>query len=230
MKLISYLVLLLGIMQAHYTQGGENLVINGDFNTHWSYGWERKYLNESSKRKINLRVENTIFPTNSNNNVLHVIFKGGGNARVRQSIRLPEGRDIRRLVLSMDLKIITKLGGGLGGGDFYALESFIGISLNDANSNSLGIIRLANDTKDHFCGSNMLGTCQIPDDSGTRCTIPVNGDFQNIKMNIGTKILDCLPAVNSQDVKEIEIASQVKSRNQFNIIEFFLDNVILYYK
>ncbi len=204
-------------------QENANLVINGTFDSDWSNGWHKNIVDGTDEN--NVQIENT---TLSGNNMLKIKVNGKGATFVNQMITLPKHNGVRGLILSLDVKIKSKFGHPFG--LKKGLQSFIGISLNDKDSNSLGLIRVANDKKNPFCGSGMADTCQIPDDSGTRCTIPVGNDFQSIKMPLDTQILDCLPAVNIGDIREVEITPAIKVNGSYDSSEILLDNVKLYYQ
>lgn len=203
----------------------KNLVVNGDFSEHWSIGWSKRIKDRTNG---NLRVERIASSSDANDDLLHIAFQGQNNyGIVDQDVDLPHG--LKGLRLEFELKIATHPGQnfGLGG---QPIEAFFGVQFTSNTDDNLGTILYSNNYKSPFQDSILVGTPKSRKPTDERCVIKVGDGYHNeIAINLYERFLDCFSGVKPDQVTSISIGAVIKTIQQRDKAEIFIDNVKMYY-
>lgn len=201
-----------------------NLVVNGDFSSHWSEGWKK---NVSDRTKGSLRVETVPSSNDPSDNLLHLHLEGQHAGWVEQKVMLPDGKGIKNLFIEFEMKTATETTGfNLG----EPIEAFFCVQFTDKDSNNLGQINFSAGKKGDFEDTGLYGAPSSLKSNNSRCMIKTNPQYHSVRENLYNKYIDCFSPNGLDKIKSIDLAAYLQTSRSNQTADIYLDNIKIYYK
>lgn len=206
------------------TSSSGNLVVNGDFSSHWSEGWKK---NVSDRTKGSLHVETVPSSDDPSDKLLHLHLEGQGAGWVEQKVYLPDGKGIKDMFVEFEMKTATETNGfNLG----EPIEAFFGIQFTDKDGNNLGQINFSAGKKSDFEDTGMYGVPSSLKSNNSRCMIKTNPQYHSMKENLYNKYIDCFSPNGIDKIKSIDMVAYLQASRSNQNADIYLDNIKIYYK
>ncbi len=197
-----------------------NLVINGDFSSHWSNGWQ-KLIDDPTVGSLTVEV--------TNQRMLHAVGRNKSVGQVFQKVALPQGRGIDGLMFEAEVKLFSKMGGVMFGFQ-QPVRAALFLELENSSGGNLGQIMFTNFSENPLHDTGLAGVPQPVQGTGKRCQINIGQQYSRLKVRVDEKAKDCLSRLDGRKVAVVEVGVIFITQESGAMAEAYLGNVKLYYQ
>lgn len=190
-----------------------NLLMNGNFERHWSTGWSRSYGDIEQGSSV------TEVIRGSDSHVLHLSHLGRSHVTMHQTVPVPLGR----ILFQYEGKFIAREGGMIG---FSGTgNAGLSLTLSDANHRALGQL-YAGSYINIWEGSAFAGAPEAPRSTNRYnfSRLP-NGETLRERVDVSRLVMDRMGQVDRNQVAFVTVAVSVGANDRRASAEAWVDNL-----
>ena len=198
-----------------------NLIINGNFKKHWTNGWTRT-LGDITKGSSKVNVVNV---STGSGKAVKIEHNGESYTVLYQKIPVIDAK----LKFSASFQMVAREGPIIG----FSGTGMTMISLNYYNESGvlIGKTTIGEFVRNPFAGTGLIGVPEGPQDTYKEHFIKVGGGWNTRRtINIEREIIDNLPGVNPNDVKQITVVLLAGATGSAASAELYVTDLNLEYK
>ena len=190
-----------------------NLLVNGNFERHWSTGWSRSYGDIEQGASV------TEVVRGADGHVLHLSHQGRSHVTIHQTVPVPLGR----IVFQYEGKFTAREGGMIG---FSGTgNAGLSLTLSDANHRALGQL-YAGSYINIWEGSAFAGAPEAPQSTNrfNFSRLP-NGETLRERVDVTRLVMDRMGQVDLNQVAFVTVAVSVGANDRRASAEAWVDKL-----